>query len=108
MLTSRAATRGSMRKTFSLPSRKLAWLLAAILPDRRRMSGAVGAPLTRSTAVAVKNYTCPIPGCHHVFRGSRGGWDAHVASLRKHPDWQPDVTHGGKRKRLFKKEHPEW
>ena len=67
-----------------------------------------GAPLTRSKAVAVKNYTCPIPGCHHVFRGSRGGWDAHVASLRKHPDRQPDVTHGGTRKWLFKKEHPEW
>ena len=67
----------------------------------------VGAPLTRSKAVAVKNYTCPIPGCHHVFRGSRGGWDAHVASLRKHANWQPHVTHGGKRKRLFKKEYPE-
>ena len=39
---------------------------------------------------------------------SRGGWDAHVASLRKHPHWHPDVTDGNARKQVFKKEYPWW
>jgi len=44
---------------------------------------------------------CPIPGCTKVFAG-RGGWDAHVASLRTHPGWHPDVSGAAERKRLFR------
>ena len=36
-------------------------------------------------------YPCPIPGCTKVFHGTRGGWDAHVASWRMHRHWHPDV-----------------
>ena len=53
-------------------------------------------------------YPCPIPGCTKVFHGTRGGWDAHVASWRMHPDWHPDVTDGGERKRRFRREYPRW
>jgi hypothetical protein len=47
-------------------------------------------------------FECPIPGCHHVFVGSRAGWDAHVASVRIHPRWNPDVRDPAERKALFK------
>ena len=53
-------------------------------------------------------YRCPIPGCTKVFRGTRGGWDAHVASWRMHPDWHPDVTDGEELKRRFRREYPRW
>ena len=53
-------------------------------------------------------YRCPIGGCKKVFYGSRGGWDAHVASRRIHPDWHPDVTDGRVRKERFKAEYPDW
>lgn len=53
-------------------------------------------------------YRCPIGGCTKVFRGSRGGWDAHVASPRIHPNWHPDITDGRERKVRFKAEYPDW
>ena len=53
-------------------------------------------------------HRCPIGGCAKVFHGSRGGWDAHVASPRIHPDWHPDVTDGRERKERFKAEYPDW
>ncbi len=62
----------------------------------------------RPRAASARDYRCPIPGCAHVFRGSRGGWDAHVASLRRHPGWRPDVRDPVERKRRFKNEHPDW
>ncbi len=51
---------------------------------------------------------CPIPGCDHVFRKGRSGWDAHVASVRRHPDWYPDIRNAARRKELFRIEFPEW
>jgi hypothetical protein len=54
------------------------------------------------------DYSCPIPGCTKVFQGSRGGWDAHVASPRKHLDWYPDVESPQVRKELFKKDFGNW
>ena len=39
--------------------------------------------------------------CDHVFTGSRAGWDAHVASVRIHPRWHPDVRDPAERKALF-------
>lgn len=53
-------------------------------------------------------YTCPIPGCSKVFSDSRGGWDAHVASLRKHADWYPDIKSPQVRKELFKRDFGGW
>lgn len=47
-------------------------------------------------------FQCPIPGCDHVFTGSRAGWDAHVASVRIHPRWLPDVRDPAERKAEFK------
>lgn len=55
-----------------------------------------------------REYSCPIPGCQKVFRGSRSGWDAHIVSPRKHPAWNPDVSDGKERKNLFKREHNDW
>ena len=53
-------------------------------------------------------YGCPVPGCSNTFVGSRGGWDAHVASTRTHPDWYPGVADPDERKRLFKNEFSNW
>ena len=54
------------------------------------------------------DYPCPIPGCSKVFRDSRGGWDAHVASLRKHLDWYPDIKSPQLRKELFRRDFGDW
>ena len=51
---------------------------------------------------------CPIPGCPKVFFDTRGGWDAHVSSLRKHSDWHPEATDPAKRKLLFRMTFPDW
>lgn len=77
-------------------------------PPAASAAGRLRATVKSSRAANVRDYACPIPGCRHVFRGSRGGWDAHVASLRKHPQWHPAVVDPEARKRLFKKEHPDW
>ncbi len=53
-------------------------------------------------------YRCPILGCSHVFKGTRGGWDGHVGSLRGHPEWHPGETDKKKRRELFKFEYPEF
>ena len=53
-------------------------------------------------------YPCPIPGCPKEFFDTRSGWDAHVASLRKHPCWYPEATEPVKRKLLFRMTFPDW
>lgn len=66
--------------------------------------------LNEALAAAVDMWVeahCPIPGCPHVFK-SRGGWDPHVASSLKHPNWHPEIQDGKKRKRQFEKEYPGW
>lgn len=63
----------------------------------------------KSTAPAgIHEYRCPIPGCSKVFMNTRGGWDAHVASRRMHPDWRPDLTNPEDRKRRFKVKYRDW
>jgi hypothetical protein len=47
-------------------------------------------PKISSAAAALRTYQCPIPGCGKIYQGSRGGWDAHVGSLRIHPSWHPE------------------
>jgi hypothetical protein len=55
---------------------------------------------------AVRVFRCPIAGCDKVFRGSRGGWDGHVGSLRLHPNWHPELQETYARKRRFETEFP--
>ena len=62
-------------------------------------------PLAKSSG---NIYDCPIPCCSKQFDGARRGWDAHVASLRMHPDWHPDIKDGEKRKKQFREEFQEW
>ena len=51
-------------------------------------------------------FRCPIAGCDKVYRGSRGGWDGHVGSIRLHPRWHPELPSGEDRKRQFEVEFP--
>ncbi|WP_417735654.1 hypothetical protein [Rosistilla oblonga] len=70
-------------------------------PGRRR----------RTNSMAERSYRefpCPIEGCPHVFQGSRGGWDPHVASLKNHKDWRQDLRTGKERMDAFKKDFPEF
>lgn len=62
---------------------------------------------TKSTRLP-QAYPCPIHGCQYVFQNTRGGWDAHVASVARHPEWHPDVLDATERKQLFKREFPSW
>lgn len=55
---------------------------------------------------AVRVFPCPIAGCAKVFRGSRGGWDGHVGSLRLHPNWHPELEEADARRRRFETEFP--
>lgn len=55
-----------------------------------------------------QQYPCPIPGCDHIFHSSRGGWDAHVASLKRHAEWHPEERNPSERKRLFRAEFADW
>jgi hypothetical protein len=55
-----------------------------------------------------RQFPCPIAGCHTVFRGTRGGWDAHVASLARHPQWNPTVKNPSDRKKLFRDVFPDF
>jgi hypothetical protein len=61
-----------------------------------------------STADTARTYPCPISGCDKVYQGSRGGWDAHVGSLRIHPSWHPELERAEDRKRIFKIDFPEF
>lgn len=69
--------------------------------SRRTATGVPSAPPT-------EEFPCPIPGCVHVFRGSRGGWDAHVGSLRKHPAWRPHLGEAEARRAAFKRDFLEF
>ncbi|MCY4514712.1 MAG: DUF429 domain-containing protein [Candidatus Tectomicrobia bacterium] len=55
-----------------------------------------------------QTYYCPIPGCTKEFVGSRGGWDAHVASLRRHPEWRSEITEPEQRRGAFRQEFRDW
>jgi hypothetical protein len=55
-----------------------------------------------------RSYRCPVPGCTHLFRKGRSGWDAHIASLSRHPHWHPEIRDATLRKEVFRKEFKEW
>lgn len=73
--------------------------------ELRRSQGPAAVVGNTSSESGGAEYPCPIPGCSKIFRRSRGGWDAHVGSLRIHPDWHPDVSNPEERKRIFKAEY---
>ena len=90
-------------------------MLFAGVVDPYRRSGKNGltgkATNTSSELGSASNrapYRCPIPGCKKEFMGSRRGWDAHVGSVKTHPDWLPEVNDPETRKRLFRKEFSSW
>jgi hypothetical protein len=68
--------------------------------------GALGLPIRHRAERLSTHFPCPIPGCDKVFQGSRGGWDAHVGSVRIHPEWCPDLLSSDERKRQFEREFP--
>ena len=74
-------------------------------PDDRN---AAAPPASRFVPGFRATYPCPIPGCPKEFFDTRSGWDAHVASPRKHPDWHPEATEPVKRKLLFRMTFPDW
>jgi hypothetical protein len=53
-------------------------------------------------------FYCPIPGCIKEYRNSRGGWDAHVGSIRIHPNWHPELVSARARKEQFRAEFREF
>jgi hypothetical protein len=63
---------------------------------------------TGITGGGTRDYPCPIDGCPHVFHGSRGGWDSHVAKFTNHADWHPEICDGLGRKAAFHLEFPHW
>jgi hypothetical protein len=107
---------GSQRELAMLeeywPSRAGRWFQA--LRGSQRVSGrgraASRRPRRSSTASGGgdREYPCPIPRCTHVFRGSRGGWDQHVAAVHRHPGWHPEIRDAEARKAAFRAEFPGW
>ncbi len=77
---------------------------------RRNMNPASAKPHAgRETSTGHRRvHQCPIPGCTKVFVGSRGGWDGHVGSPRKHPNWLPEITDPGQRRQAFRREFGDW
>ncbi len=76
--------------------------------SRSAVPSARSSPKISSSADALRTYQCPIPGCGKVYRGSRGGWDAHVGSLRIHPSWHPELQSAGDRKQAYQTEFPDF
>ncbi|MAE69657.1 MAG: hypothetical protein CME06_04205 [Gemmatimonadetes bacterium] len=70
--------------------------------QRRRNSPSALAPTVRS----IKR--CPIEGCTKAFQSGRLGWDAHVGSLRIHPDWEPRLLSPEERKDAFRRQFGDW
>ena len=101
-------------------------LLAGVVVPGLGKSGSIGTPAKRHPTIAEpeyrtdahhlsdsassprREYRCPIPRCEKTFTGSRRGWDAHVASRRRHSDWQSEIKDLEKRKRLFRKKFRDW
>jgi hypothetical protein len=72
------------------------------VPARRAPGG------VPSREASPRTYSCPIPGCGKMYRGSRGGWDSHVASLRIHPSWHPELQDEADRKQTYRSEFPDF
>ena len=53
-------------------------------------------------------HKCPIKGCKFTFAQGRLGWDAHVGSLKNHPDYHPRIKNLDDRLMTFAIDHPEF
>ena len=112
--TGSPASEGAMLGTgsvnLSLPHRTFAGRQRARLiaqPTRRPTTPVeLNHPAKADVEGRVKVFACPIAGCKTVFRGSRGGWDGHVGSLRLHPQWHPELVQAEDRKAQFKTDFP--
>ncbi|GEM_PF-2076621 len=81
---------------FNVPGETLQVDVAAVPPTTRRGR--------RTPKRKTRRFRCPI--CDMPFKNGRSGWDSHVGSFSKHPDWHPNVSQPEERKRLFKIEFP--
>lgn len=76
--------------------------------DARPQTVIGGSQAGNPNAATSYNRPCPISACAWMFKGSRGGWDAHIGSIRKYPQWHPELTAPESRKKQFKLEFPEF
>ena len=86
-------------------------LLRKALPRPSRVTHRATQGIQRKTPrgrQAETGLRCPIPGCNMRFAIGRVGWDAHVGSARKHPEWHPRVKAPRRRRELFREEFPTW
>lgn len=90
----------------SLPERQFrtAQELIGSNVNRQQVSSAMAPSRSRD----MRSYSCPIPGCVWVFKGSRGGWDGHVGSPRTHTNWHPELESAEDRRNAFKVEFREF
>lgn len=93
------------QRTFSRQVRELAQPTALTLTEPVD-TGRPNSSVAHGVGDAVPVFQCPIAGCDKVFRGSRGGWDGHVGSLRLHPNWHPELEEADARRRRFETEFP--
>lgn len=88
----------SLKERSSLQLQRNPNVLPVQRPPAKKTAGSAEAQLFR----------CPIEGCGKIYRGTRGGWDAHVASIRNHPHWCPDISSPVDRKARFRIEYPDF
>lgn len=74
-------------------------------PSPPRMRSEPSAPPSEGGASPKQ---CPIPGCVKIFRSGRLGWDAHVASVLTHSDWEPSLISAEERKSAFRAQFSAW
>lgn len=79
-------------------------------PARPSRSAVPMTPPTEKSSLArvMSTYVCPIPGCDKVYQRTRGGWDAHIGSLRTHPNWHPELANPEDRKMMYRIDFPEF
>jgi len=63
---------------------------------------------SRGARTPTRSLGCPIRKCDKVFQTGRAGWDAHVASMRRHPGWRVDLVNPEERKRAFRADFASW
>lgn len=98
-----------VRASGDLEEGPMAMLVVSAALQRRLSSLVMPADSEARSRIEVSpKHPCPIDGCSHVFTGSRGGWDAHVASVRRHPSWFPEVSAPERRKQIFRDELPHF
>jgi hypothetical protein len=52
--------------------------------------------------------SCPIPGCGYLFSRGKLGWDGHVGSPRRHPNWLVTCRDPETRRARFREAYPSF